>query len=289
MPKAKNILKSAFSFLSKEDSAKLEKVRDVLSETVVKTVRDVVGEELSKVVGLGKAMEALTPKGGESTAAAPADAPAAPAVTFKDILADVDKDKLKAFLAGLDKEKVKAYIDAADKEVLKLLVDSADVDALIRYVDELEGGGKQEQAPAGESTDAALPDLPALDWCYGGLNGSKAKVSDDAVLAGATLKGDTLTFTWAKGDCRDIGATSKTDSDHTVACLFLANGKGGKFEWISTSRKTRSVGNIKDGYNGWPKTALDKGGKLYFCIAGVKDDQKTSNGLRTALVEVARS
>ena len=113
-------------------------------------------------------------------------------------------------------------------------------------------------------------------------------MSDDAVLKSATLKGDTLTFEWAKGDCRNIGATSKTDASHTVACLFLANGKGGKFEWISTSRKTRSMKNIRTGYNGWPKTALDDGGKLYFCIAGVKDDQSTSNGLRTALVEVKR-
>jgi len=130
---------------------------------------------------------------------------------------------------------------------------------------------------------------PTLSWCYGGFNGSKAKIVEDAVLESATLKGDTLSFKWAKGGCEQLGATSKTDADHTVACLFLADGAGGKFEWISTSRKMRSMKNIKEGYNGWPKTALDKGGKLYFCIAGVKDDQKTSNGKRTALVEVSRS
>lgn len=139
---------------------------------------------------------------------------------------------------------------------------------------------------AGDVLGAPAP----LSWCYGGFNGSKAAVSEDAMLAGATLKGDTLSFSWAKGDCRDLGATSKEDAGHTVACLFLENGKGGKFEWISTSRKTRSVANIKEkGYNKWPKSALDKGGRLWFCIAGVKDDQKTSNGKRTALVEVERA
>lgn len=129
---------------------------------------------------------------------------------------------------------------------------------------------------------------PKLSWCYGGFNGSKAKVSEEAILKGATLKGDTLTIEWADGDCRNLGATSKTDAGHTVACLFLQDGAGGKFEWISSSRKTRSVKNVKDGYNKWPKTALDGGGRLWFCIAGVKDDKKTSNGKRTALVEVER-
>lgn len=145
----------------------------------------------------------------------------------------------------------------------------------------------EEPSAAPAEMDAATGE-PKISWSYGGFNGSKAKVSEEAVLKGATLKGDTLTIEWAKGDCRNIGATSKSDAGHTVACLFLANGKGGKFEWISSDRKTRSMKNIKEGYNKWPKTALDNGGRLWFCIAGVKDDQKTSNGLRTALVEVVR-
>lgn len=149
------------------------------------------------------------------------------------------------------------------------------------------------EADAGETPEetgtAAAPSEPALSWCYGAFNGSKAKVSSDAVLESAALKGDTLSFKWAKGGCEQLGATSKTDADHTVACLFLEDGAGGKFEWISTSRKTRSMKNVKDGYNGWPRTALDGGGKLYFCIAGVKDDKATSNGLRTACVEVQRA
>lgn len=144
-------------------------------------------------------------------------------------------------------------------------------------------------AEAAATTETAPPIAENLSWSYGGFNGKKAVAVDDAVLAKATLKGDTLSFEWEKGDCRNLGANSKTDADHTVACLFLENGKGGKFEWISTSRKTRSVGNIKDGYNGWPKKALDDGGDLYFCIAGVKDDKKSSNGKRTRLVKVTRA
>lgn len=143
-----------------------------------------------------------------------------------------------------------------------------------------EAAGESPAPPAGE---------PALSWCYGGFDGSRAEVSADAVLKGATLKGDTLSLEWAKGGCEQLGAADSGDTDHTVACLFLEDGAGGKFEWISTSRKTRSVKNVKEGYNGWPSTALDGGGKLWFCIAGVRDDQATSNGKRTNLVEVKRA
>lgn len=131
-----------------------------------------------------------------------------------------------------------------------------------------------------EAEEKAGP--PELSWCYGGFDGSRASISEDAVLASATLKGDTLSFEWEKGDCRNLGATSKTDARHTVACLFLEDGAGGKFEWVSTSRKTRSVKNIKAGYGEWPKTALARGGKLWFCIAG------SDGKLRTACVEVDR-
>ena len=95
---------------------------------------------------------------------------------------------------------------------------------------------RQDGASAGVESDVEPAEL---DWCYGGFKGGKAVVSEDAVLEKATLKGDTLSFSWAKGDCRNIGATSKEDAGHTVACLFLQDGAGGKFEWISTSRKTR--------------------------------------------------
>lgn len=197
-------------------------------------------------------------------------------------------------LVGAIVEAVKRL--AADSEFIKQAV--AALRAAGVRIPEEKAETEAPAAPAGEEPEAVQPPAepvagdvlgaPKLSWSYGGFNGSKAKVSEEAVLKGATLKGDTLTIEWADGDCRNIGATSKSDASHTVACLFLENGKGGKFEWISSDRKTRSMKNIKEGYNKWPKTALDNGGRLWFCIAGVKDDQKTSNGKRTALVEVER-
>jgi len=161
---------------------------------------------------------------------------------------------------------------------VKAIADEQQAEALPEKTDEEE---PQEFVPEFQEPD--------LSWCYGGFDGSKAKMVEDAVLESATLKGDTLTLKWKTGGCEQLGATSNTDSDHTVACLFLEDGAGGKFEWISQSRKTRSMKNVREGYNGWPKTALEGGGRLWFCVAGVKDDQKTSNGKRTACVEVKRA
>ena len=178
-------------------------------------------------------------------------------------------------LVGAIVESVKRL--AADSDFIKTAVEALKA-AGVKIPEEK----AEAEAEAAETRKEAESAEPKLSWCYGGFDGSKAEISEDAVLASASLKGDTLTFAWDKGDCRNLGATSKTDADHTVACLFLEDGAGGKFEWISTSRKTRSVKNIKDGYNKWPKTALDAGGKLWFCIAG--SDGKR----RTACVEVER-
>lgn len=275
--KVKEILGYAFTWLTRRQDADAGKG---VAEVVWKTVRKELEKRgLGSVVGDAPAKDA-----GEGADAAPA-APAAEKVTFRDLLADIDPAKLKAFLAGLDKEEVKAYIDAADKEVVKALVDAADKDELIRLVDQLEG--RQEPEAEAEEPAEVVPAAgePPLLWSYGGFDGSKAKVADDAVLAGATLKGDTLSISWAKGGCEQLGASGAEDAAVTMACLFVetdgGGAVGGKFEWISTSRRTRDVKNIKTGYNGWPKDALEKGGRLWFCIASTK-------GLRTRATEVSR-
>jgi len=131
---------------------------------------------------------------------------------------------------------------AADSDFIKTAVTAlraAGVDIPVHPVKDAEEEpvAADPTEPAAEAAAAA----PKLSWCYGGFKGGKAKESAEAVLAGASLKANTLSFSWTKGGCEQLGATSRTDADHTLACLFLANGKGGKFEWVSTSRKTRSA------------------------------------------------
>ncbi|MBR6021662.1 MAG: hypothetical protein IK066_04505 [Kiritimatiellae bacterium] len=212
---------------------------------------------------------------------------------MKKMIEEAIRKVLGEFLCGELKEQVRKAVAEAIGELLdKEAIGRAFFEGLKSLA---EGKARQDAAPPEEGrTETPRQDgdgaekEPALSWCYGGFDGSKAAVSEEAVLAGARLEGNTLSFSWAKGGCEQLGATSKSDADHTVACLFLEDGAGGKFEWVSTSRKTRSVKNVLEGYNGWPKMGLEGGGKLWFCIAGVKDDQKTSNGLRTACVEVER-
>lgn len=186
-------------------------------------------------------------------------------------------------------ESVRKSVGKAVREAAREAIRRAE-DAASGAIREEAGTAAQTPAAAQEpQTPAETPKEPALSWCYGYFDGSKAKVVEDAVLGQAKLTGDVLTYSWEKGGCEKLGATNREDANHTLACLFLEDGAGGKFEWVSTSRTARSVKNIKDGYNGWPKTALERCGRLWFCIAGVKDDKKTSNGKRTALVEVERA
>lgn len=203
--------------------------------------------------------------------------------TLKKALQKVVEDNKEAFLAAV-RETVRELL-AAELKKLDLPKRVMEVQA------ELAEPAKepQETPDTAQEEPRVLPEAaqpadaaPALDWCYGGWNGSKAKISPDAVLKGATLKGNTLSISWEKGGCEQLGAADKSDANETMACLFLADGKGGKFEWISSSRKTRSVKNIREGYEGWPKDALDDGGKLWFCICG-------KGGKRTACVEVIRA
>lgn len=198
------------------------------------------------------------------------------------MVAKADGGKSPVDLAGVIVEAVKRL--AADSDFIKAAV--AALRAAGVKIPEAEGDAGATETTGTEGTDeeAVTGDpegAPAPEWCYGGYNGSRHKIADDAALAAASLKGDTLSFSWEKGGCEQLGAASKSDANETMACLFLENGRGGKFEWVSTSRKTRSVKNIKNGYEGWPTNALDGGGKLWFCICG-------KGGKRTALVEVVR-
>lgn len=246
---AKKALGYAFTWLTKGEADKFEEVRKAIEETVAEAVCKVM------------------------------------AASLHDTLIDSIIDVLAALVNRPDLlKKAIAALRAAGVRIPEA---------------EEETGAAETAGTAGTAETPVAVEQPAADeplmlWEYGGFDGSKAVAVDDAALAKATLKGNTLSFEWANGDCRDLGATSKTDADHTVACLFVMTSGGGvvggKFEWVSTSRKTRSVKNIKEeGYNGWPKDALDDGGRLFFCVAGVKDDKLTSNGLRTALVEVVRA
>ena len=86
-----------------------------------------------------------------------------------------------------------------------------------------------------------------------------------------------MSYAWAKGNLRGRGlADSSADA---LACVFYKDGKtfkGGKFEWISYSRKTRSFGNITTRYAGWDPNKFFGATEYAFCICS-KDGKKRTN------------
>ena len=125
-------------------------------------------------------------------------------------------------------------------------------------------------------TASSGPVPPTLNWCWGGFNGSRATETDKARIKNLRVTSTGLSYEWETGGCEALGATSREDADHTLACLFLDDWRGGKFDWISTSRRTRDLKNIKTGYNGWNKSAFDASRRVWFCICS-NDGRKRTN------------
>ena len=117
-------------------------------------------------------------------------------------------------------------------------------------------------------------DFGLFDWNFGGFSGEDSKWHE----AGSTQTGPVI------GDLRftedglrfqyenDLSAwgLDYDDPDGAVACLFVkdndGNWIGGKFEWISSSRTTRSFQNVFDGYNGWDLSNVPQTTEAAFVI-----------------------
>lgn len=128
--------------------------------------------------------------------------------------------------------------------------------------------------PAAAAGDAAS--FSSFPWNYGGFNGSGAAPSA-VTLSGLNIAGKGMSFTyvtdlsaWGMG-AGDIGA---------IAALFVKNSAGqwvgGKFDFISSSRKTRSFTNVFDGYKGWSLSGVPNPCEAAFVIVKA-DGSKRSN------------
>ncbi len=136
-------------------------------------------------------------------------------------------------------------------------------------------------APAndGQMTQSADEvDFSALNWSWGGFNGKNAKPVEGVEIGSLKVSGN-LTYKWVRGGCEKLGATSREDADHTICALFCKlDGKwqGGKFDWISTSRLSRDFKNVREGYGGWRKDAIEAAEAYAFVICS-KDGKRRSN------------
>ena len=137
-----------------------------------------------------------------------------------------------------------------------------------------------EDASSG-SVAGSVSSSPSLDFRFGGF-----KAKDPQEVAGCRIGNlkvgkDGLSYKWLEGGCEKLGASSREDYSQTVACAFYWDGKaqkwvGGKFDWISTSRTSRSFKNIKEGYGGWDSAAFFAAGKHGFCIVSKDGRQRSS-------------
>jgi len=130
-------------------------------------------------------------------------------------------------------------------------------------------GCMTEISVSSETTAAGAVDFASLQWVYGGFNGAGALPVDGCEIAALKVSASGMAYKWAKGGCEMLGASSRSDAA-CLACLFVRDAKGawrgGKFDWISTSRTTRGFENIADGYNGWPKNAVGTAAGFAFVI-----------------------
>lgn len=138
---------------------------------------------------------------------------------------------------------------------------------------------KEEKEDSVSSVPSVVENTVELDFRYGGFKGGKAKEVEDCRISSLKVGSDKMSYKWLKGGCEALGATSREDYDHTVACAFYWDGSrwvGGKFDWVSTSRTYRDFENIRTGYGGWDAVAFFRATKHAFCIVSV-DGKKRSN------------
>ena len=150
--------------------------------------------------------------------------------------------------------------------------------ALIELIKSLFGKKKQD-GQGGGSGGVSTPSSFKVLCTYGGFNFSNAKEDSSAQIKGLTVKARGMSYSWASAT--KLKNWGLADGDAGALAVFAVKGsdgqyRGGKFDWISASRVTRSWENIRSGYHGWPKDAIETAKGYAFCIVS-KDGKKRTN------------
>ena len=141
----------------------------------------------------------------------------------------------------------------------------------ITATDARDWAAEQDPAPEEEEPEEVEPDVDAVDfallkWAYGGVDGSRAKL-DAPRITNLRVSGNKVSWKRETGLASWGLANAQADA---LACLFIERSDGsiagGKFEWVSTSRKTRSLGNVLSGYGGWKLDGVPESTRAYFVI-----------------------
>lgn len=131
-------------------------------------------------------------------------------------------------------------------------------------------------SPSGDVGADQVP-FGSLKWTFGGRpNGAGAR-NGGVVISGARFSSGGVSFTYN----RDLSAWGYSSGAlGGVACLFVKkeNGKwvGGKFDWISSSRRSRDFNNVYAGYGGWSLAGVPNPCAAAFVIIS-PDGKRRSN------------
>lgn len=151
-----------------------------------------------------------------------------------------------------------------------------------KEVEEVETGRNPTSSTSSTSSissTADAVDFSALRWEYGGFGGKGAVAVNGCTISGLKVSSSGMSYKWEGGGCEQLGASSRTAAD-CIAALFVRGSdgqwRGGKFDWISTSRTTRDFKNISEGYHGWPTDAIGSA-KGYAFVVVSSDGKRRSN------------
>ena len=147
------------------------------------------------------------------------------------------------------------------------------------------------------SGDTATPqnsldqiDYSSITW-FGAPRPRSATIADGVQIGNLSVSGNKLSYSWIKGGCENFGAPSPSEAGFTQCFLAIkVNGawKGGKFDWISTSRTSRGLEHCGEGYNGWPIGEFNAATEFAFVIIGVNYEKDAPTGKRTNIIYAKR-
>ena len=132
-------------------------------------------------------------------------------------------------------------------------------------------------SPSGGDVGADQVPFGSLKWTFGGRpNGSGAR-NGGVVISGARFSSRGVSFTY-NHDLSAWGYSSGALGG--VACLFVQKSGGqwvgGKFDWISSSRRSRDFANVYGGYEGWSLAGVPNPCSAAFVIVS-PDGKRRSN------------
>lgn len=137
--------------------------------------------------------------------------------------------------------------------------------------------GTGEALPPGLDSYLDAVSYGSFNWTYGGFNGAGAPHSG-VNISGLRFVGNSLHFNYVN----DLSAWGLSDGDAggALACFFVKNTEGqwvgGKFDWISSSRKSRGLEHCLSGYGGWSMRGIPNPCQAAFVIVSPNGKRRSN-------------